>query len=120
MSLLARLFGRRPAALPDAALPAGPGADALPAAPAAVPGTDALPADETGSSEATAAAAQPAAQPAAPRAEAPSLRTLYRYQQDPAFNNFVDKLKRPPGLQRRTRMPNLDYPPPAAQKKPER
>jgi hypothetical protein len=44
----------------------------------------------------------PAPTPAAPQAEIP-LKSLNRYRQDPGFQNFMDKARRPPGAKPRRR-----------------
>lgn len=50
---------------------------------------------------------------AQPPQPAPPLRSLSRYRTDPAFQNFQDRLNRPPGIgsSRTRRRPNLDLPP---------
>jgi hypothetical protein len=89
MRALSRLFRKRQNVPPPESRPAEP-------APVA-------PAEE--SAAAHEAPAPPQQSPAATEDRPPvPLRSLTRYQHDPAFQNFVQKLKRPPGAAQRRRL----------------
>jgi len=50
--------------------------------------------------------------PPQPAPDSPPLRSLNRYREDPAFQNFQDRLRRPPGVgaSKARRRPTLDVP----------
>ncbi len=112
MAFFDRLFGRRAASVePDARQSVASGADTAPDPP--VPVSPPPPVVGPAEGEPAFVAGPLLSQQQTQPGEAPALKALYGYQQDPAFKNFQERLKRPPGLERRARKPSLDYPPPA-------
>jgi hypothetical protein len=105
MSIIDRLFGKRPpkiASQPEQRLPS---IDRLPATSAT--SGDSVSEEIAGQAEAGREDTPIAPEPAG--AQTPPLRTLTRYQHDPAYNNFKQRLARAPG-QESIRSRNLDYP----------
>jgi len=89
VGIFTRLFGRRPAQT-DAGEEQGP-ADAP-------PGNEAAAAPEASSAAAQTAAPVPPETPRGPDRPPIPLHSLEAYRRDPAFQNFMDKVRRPPGV----------------------